>query len=350
MRIGVNTIHLVPGSGEEDYFLRCLLRTLRAGYRDLEFVLFTDPLNDVSFSEWPRVCLQGADREVRFSNIEGMLRRAVADANVERLLTPFASAPVKCPVPTVPYIMEPELPDTSEGSGLGWTNRRPKDLSRAAEGASAIIVPTEFARRRILDTLQIPLNKMVVAHPGVDHAVTAPQPCTIEKPYILAVGPTYPRRNVELLLAAFERIRDKIPHSLVVVGEMGQAEPPVWGPRVLRIQRCPSEQLAGLYQHCELVVCPLLESCSGISVLEAMFCGARVVAGKIGAIPETARSAPIYCDPTRVTTLAGMILYAINEEDSQRQHRIRSGQQIAGEYTWARCAERVLIALKRPAD
>lgn len=350
MRVGVNTIYLVPGSGEEEYFLRCLLRTFSLEHPDVEFVLFTDPVNDAAFSSWQRVCLEGAERETRFSRIEHMLQEIVEAEQVDRLLTPFITAPIHCPVPTVPYIMEPEMLDVAAEGGGFWINRKVKDLVRAAENAAALIVPTEFARKRILRTLEIPMNKMVVAPPGVNHAVTAPQPCTIETPYLLTVGPTHPHRNTERLLQAFERIRDRVPHNLVVVGEAGQAEPASWGPRVLRIQRCPSEQLAGLYQHCDLVVCPLLEPCSGISVLEALYCGARVVAGKVGAIPEVARSAPIYCEPTQVSSIAATILYAINEEEPQRKQRIRSGKQIAGEYTWSRCTERVLIALRRQPE
>jgi len=346
----VNTIYLVPGSGEEDYFLRCLLHTFTAEYPEIELVLFTDPVNDAAYAQWNRVCLSGAERETRFSHIESMLQQAVHDEGIDRLLTPLASAPTRCGCPTVPYIMEPEMLDIAAEGGPYWINRKRKDLVRAAENAAALIVPTEFARKRILKHLEIPLNKMVVARPGVNHAVTTPQPCTIETPYLLSVGPTHTHRNTERLLQAFERIANTIPHNLVVVGEPGQAEPSTWGPRVLRINRCPSDQLAGLYQHCDLVVCPLLEPCSGIPVLEAMYCGARVVAGKVGAIPEVARSAPFYCDPASVSSIVSTILYGLSEEESLRKQRIRSGKQIAGEYTWSRCAERVLIAFNRKPE
>ena len=65
----------------------------------------------------------------------------------------------------------------------------------------------------------------------------------------------------------------------------------------MRIQQCPENALAGLYQHCEAVICPSFYEGSGVTALEAMRAGAQLVAGRVGAIPEFAGNAPISAIP-----------------------------------------------------
>lgn len=347
MRIGVNCVHLAPKSGEADIFLRNTLRALRTGHPEIELILFTDPVNDPSYEGWERVCVGGLGRESFFSRADSAFRRAVQSARIDRLLTPLATAPPKPPAAMTPFVMDLRVLDPAPSPHHWWGEVRPRDLRKAAARASTIIVPSEYARRRLLDGLSVPLERILVAVPGSDHVSGATRPCPVARPFLLSVCDPEDHDKIPALVQVYERVRGEIPHNLIIVGEPSELEPPDWGDGIMRIHSLPVEQLTGLYQNADLTICAVDKNGSGIKVLEALASGARVLVPRTGAIPDLARSAPIYCDPSSVPSMANALLHALEEPPEEHARRVRSGRQAVAEHTWARCADRVAAALRR---
>ncbi len=346
MRIGVNTIHLTPGGGEEDTYLREAMRALREAKPDWEFIFFTDPQNHDSYDGWERICVNPS--ESRFTSSESLFRRVITSAAVDRLLSPAATAPIRCPSPIVPFIVSLGPLDESGEDSLLWSECRIKDLKRVAEKASVMVAASEYARKRLLNGLGMPLDRIVVAGPGVGHICQLePPPHMVEEPYLLALCQGQMRNRASMQIRAFERISRDIPHTLVLLGETEEEAPASITERIIRLSHCPAEQLPGLYRYADLVLYPAVADPSGMTVIEALHCGARILTGKTGAIPEMARSAPFYCDPLSESALSALTLHAISESAEQREHRTKSGRQIAGQHTWRQCAERLVIALQR---
>jgi glycosyltransferase involved in cell wall biosynthesis len=151
-----------------------------------------------------------------------------------------------------------------------------------------------------------------------------------------------------MLLAVMKKLwSENLSHSLVVVGRAGVEEPADWGPGVVRVESVPQNQLAALYQHCELTVLPAGYAGSGLSVLEAMRAGSTVVCPRVGGIPEVAHTTPIYFNPDNAGDLAAAIRRGLSERPSERKNRHSAGRKIAREYTWEACTLKVLQALRR---
>jgi len=220
-------------------------------------------------------------------------------------------------------------------------------MANVYANAAVVVAPSEFIQQELLDLFNVPLNKVVVAPLGADDAFAEPQPCMVEKPYLLLVGTTRPSKNVTRLRQALSRLRGEIPHSLVVVGKAGECEPEEWGAGVVRIERCPTAQLAGLYQHCDLFICASLYEGSGVTILEAMRAGARIVSSRVGGIPELADKVPTYLNHENVDSIVAAIRWALNETRDERDERTRAGQHLAAQYTWEQCALKTLSAFKR---
>ncbi len=229
MRIGVNCVHLVPKSGDADVFLRNTLLALRRGHPKIELVLFTDPVNDSSYEGWHRICVGTLGRESFFSHAENTFRRAVQSAQVDRLFTPLATAPAKCSAPIVPFVMDMGILDTSQRATHWWGEVRPRDLRKAALRASAVVVPSEYARRRLLEGLSVPLECILVAIPGSDHVPGTTHPCPVAKPFLLSVCDPEDHDKIPELVQVYQRVRAEIPHNLIIVGEPSEIEPPDWG-------------------------------------------------------------------------------------------------------------------------
>lgn len=338
MRIAINTVGVKPGSGGgEEHFLRRSLAALRGLQTPLELVLITDEENDASFDGFER-------RQVR---IEGEVPGVAAESGADALLTSLDRAPAKCPVPAVLYVLQ--LYDLRRnGKKKRLFGSSPLDVARdKAQAAAAIVVPSDFMRGEVLELLGVPLDRIVVAPLGVDERLAEPQPCIVEKPYFLFVGSLSERKNMPMLLEAFQRLEDEVPHNLVIVGQPTPDEPDYWGPRVVRIDRVGTAQLAGLYQHSDLVVIPSKYEGSGVLVLEALKAGARVAVGRVGGVPEVAGDAPIFFNAESADSLVAAMRRATQEGASDRERRSRSAQQVSSGWSWERTARQLMSAFRK---
>jgi len=350
MLVGINTVSPLPGHEENQAdYLRRLLPALHAQRPDLRFVIFTGPTTHEIFDGWDRQLMapreQWGRRQPFF--LQRTIQREAARLGVGVLVTPFEVAFRKPKVPTVLLATDLQPWERAVAKG-GWINE--KRMARAAkrcQGAHVIVVPSKFIQDRLLELLGVGIDRVVVAPPGVDSTFAEDQPPMAQQPYILAVGDTHEVKNLPRLRAALRQMKGEMAHSLVVVGRSGNAEPENWGPRVMRIDQCPVAQLAGLYQHSDLFVCPSLYDGSGRRVLEAMRAGARIVASCVGAIPEVGKSIPLFFNPESVSSIVATLRRALKESASERETHLRVGQKVAAQYTWERCAQQVLLAIEK---
>ncbi len=346
MIIGINTLTIEPGrGGGNEHYLRNVLETIRAVQPKADFVVFTTELNHDSFEPWERV--QVAGRTAAFGKFESRLERAVKRSDVDVLFTPLNAALQKSPVPQVPFALE-LMGFEREYRDLSPFDTSPlKTAKRICRDARAIVVPSGYLQRRLLELLEVPLDKIVLAPLGVSEAFGEPQPAVVEAEYVLTVGNVHRFKNMSGLRDALGRFSGKVPASLVVAGQPCEAEPEDWGDSVIRVHRCPTSHLAALYQHCTICVCPSLYEGSAVTVLEAMRAGAPVAASRVGGIPEACKDVPVYFDPQSLNGMMSSIRRLLDEDEESRERRVRSGKQIAAEFTWEQCAWKTLSAFRK---
>lgn len=339
MLVGIDTLGLRPskGGGEEIY-LRNVLAKMNQFERSARFLVFTDPDNHNSYEPYERVCVEDPDT----------LDRLALEHKADLLFSSVLRAPTRGDVPIVLYAMElRSLVSDNHSRRRGAAAAHLKEIKHLCARTRAFVAPSNFMKQQILDVLEVPLNRTLVAPLGVAEAFGTPQDCIIEKPYILLVGNTHSYKNYDAVIEAFERIWRDVPHSLVIVGQPFEAEREDWGERVIRIDRVPVPQLAGLYQHCALFVCASSYEGSGVTVLEALKGGALVASGRVGGIAEIASDAPIFFNTSSVDSLVAALRRGVQEEEGSRARRSRSGKQLASEYTWERCATQTMSAFRR---
>ena len=348
MLVGINALTLdVQRGGGESRYLRMVLRTMRELQPDTEFVVFTDPDNHDALEGWDRECIEGGGRFGVFGGVDAQIERAAKRRGVDLVFSSLWAAPSHLSVPLVLYALDLRKFEDKYQRENRKTAPSPKLAKRICASAAAIVAPSEFVRRKFLELLGSPLNAVIVAPLGVDPAFGQSYTCGIQEPFLLTVGGTHAFRNVKGLRDAFELLKGEIPHDLVVAGAPCEAEPPDWGDRVMRVESCPVTYLAGLYHHCDVFIQPGVDEGSGITVLEAMRSGTTVVASRTGGIPEVAGDTPIYFNHESLASFVSSIRWAVQESAEQRMNRTKFGRQVAGEYTWEKCAWKTLSAFKR---
>lgn len=125
--------------------------------------------------------------------------------------------------------------------------------------------------------------------------------------YLLMVSTLEPRKNHQLLVAAWERLKyTSMPDlKLVVVGGQGweyqpilqQFQPWVEQGELFHLSNVPSSELQVLYKHAAITICPSVAEGFDYSGIEAMRCGGLVLASDIPVHREIYGSASDYFDP-----------------------------------------------------
>lgn len=105
--------------------------------------------------------------------------------------------------------------------------------------------------------------------------------------------------------------------------------------------RVPRSDLTALYSSAQAFVFPSLFEGLGLPLVEAMICGAPVIASDRGAIPEVTGSAALIGDAEDERTLAAHITAVLSDPDLTQQLRTR-GFARAADFSWTKTARRVL--------
>lgn len=161
------------------------------------------------------------------------------------------------------------------------------------------------------------------------------------RPYILFVGTIEPRKNVPLLLDAFALLRRHLDAQLVLVGARGWLSEPIYtrfnqlglGDHARFVGSLPEEDLAVLYSHAGVLALPSLYEGFGLTVLEAMACGAPVLSSNAGPLPEIAGDAAVLLPPHDASAWASALYDMLTNAPLADELR-RRGFGRAGAFSW----------------
>jgi glycosyltransferase involved in cell wall biosynthesis len=208
-----------------------------------------------------------------------------------------------------------------------------------------VLTPSQYVKQKIVQRFGI--RNVTVTPNGVDPAVFHPdaKQTRLDLParYVLFVGTLEPRKNLELLLRAWEEIKEEFKETwLIIVGVNGNVFRDVHYPAPMERVCFPGyvddETLAGLYAGATLFVLPSREEGFGLPALEAMASGTPVVVSDGGALPEVVGEAGmIFClsNPEGLTN----VLKECLSNAGLRSALTEKGLRRAGEFSWQATAE-----------
>lgn len=237
-------------------------------------------------------------------------------------------------------------------------------MPRIIKRARLLITPSNYTKIRIQDTFWISPDKIKVVPSGVNLDLFRSNPIQDQQhirniymmgvPYCLVVGSLEPRKNLGRLFQAWKLSRAaKNGYHLIVVGTGGQMfRRPDIDPlpeNVLLAGMLGDQELVSLYAGARAFILPSLYEGFGLTVLEAMACGAPVVASNMGAIPETAGEAAIYFNPVEVEDIAQAVDQVTGDSELQEVLR-KKGFERVKEYTWDRTANQIWNLLQGVRD
>lgn len=244
-----------------------------------------------------------------------------------------------------------------------WRKRQAYQLflSHSIRQASYIITISDYTQAELLRRFPAASAKSRRVYHGCGREYTPMPDRRLAEPtlqkmgltdeFVLTLGGTEPRKNVRSLVEIFRarwQAGDKTP-QLAIVGEDWRGNSPAgWAvtPNVVFVGRVESEELLHLYNRCLFFAFPSLLEGFGFPVLEAMGCGAPVVAMRASSIPEVAGAATILVDPGKPAELAEACQRLI-EDSELRSKLVTLGRARAAEFTWNRTVQETLAIYRQ---
>ena len=364
MRIGIDAHYLGnQKTGNETYTLNLMraLARVDSGHNDYSIYLTN-----------PEVAAQQVVADPRFQNRLlkpsaamlriplvfpcELLRRPVDILHAQYFIPPFVSCKTVLTVHDISFEDRPELFRPLHRFSL--RSLVPGSIRRAEK----VFVVSEWLKQSIVERYEISPEKIVVTHLATSQnflrqdvesarAYTAAN-FGLTEPFLLYVGNIVPGKNVEGILKAFVCLRrntsmhDK---KLVIVG------PKLWGwPAVcsliekLKLQDhvlctgyVSQEDLPKFYSACDVFLFPSFSETFGLPVLEAMSCGAPVVASSRGALPEITDGAALLVNPEEPEEIAAAV-YQILNDPRVGSDLARKGIERSRTFSWEATAAKTL--------
>jgi alpha-1,3-rhamnosyl/mannosyltransferase len=226
-----------------------------------------------------------------------------------------------------------------------------RDYARLAESharrADAIVTNSKYTASLVESTFGIPQNRIHICSPGPPVWQRLPMRGRKRDGYVLFLGTLEARKNVGVLLDAYQRLieTDSGAPPLLLAGKQGHAaagwlerivQPPLAG-RVQHLGYVPLEQREALYAGARLLVMPSRDEGFGMPVLEAMSAGVPVIAANRGALPEVLGAAGMLVNGDDVKELANAMRRMLSDEPFACEC-IDRGIARAREFSWERAA------------
>ena len=373
VRIGVDAqwLEYPQRTGVARYLLSVLYEFGRVPDGRHEYVLFSrSPLPESWLAEPPFTQVHiDPDRTVgAFTWRNVLLPEAVRRNRTDVLLSPAYASPVFLKGRSVVVIHDisfqahPEWFTFKDRLAL----RTPSRLS--ALRADAVVTDSAFTKQEIVTRFRVPPNHIHAIPLAVGEQFTGDQDpsslaAVLEKygiigPYIINVGAIFSRRNLPVLLRAFARILDQVPHALVVVGPnrtvphenmQALAHRLGIGTRTVFVDFAADEDVAPLYTGADVSAYLSVYEGFGLPALESLACGTPVVASDRASVPEVVGEAGVFVDPNDTEAVANALLSVLANDETRAELSLK-GIQHAARFSWRRTAGATLEVLERVAN
>ncbi len=223
----------------------------------------------------------------------------------------------------------------------------------AARRAAAVFTVSHHSRQDIVELLSVDPRRVAITPNAAGPAFkplppggreAAARELGLPPAFILGVGNPKPHKNLGALIEARRGLGPAAPPLVLVglgPGELAAAQP---GPDLILLPRLDDRQLAIAYGAARAVVIPSLYEGFGLPALEALACGAPLIASNRASLPEVVGQAGLLVEP-EAESLARALGQVLADE-GLRARLAQAGPGQAARFSWRRAASTALTVFR----
>lgn len=220
-----------------------------------------------------------------------------------------------------------------------------------------LLAISEATRRDAIEILGVPAERVVNISGAVEsifvrkefsteEARTITSRFGIVRPFVLYTGNSDYRKNLEGMLGAYARLPGEVRsrHQLVLnqVGDEGEFRRRIQklglgSKEIVVTDRVSDADLVALYNLCKVFVFPSFYEGFGLPIIEAMACGAPVIAANNSSLPEIMGRNDALFDASKPEAIASA-LQRLLSDDTLRQDLADYGVRRGREFSWEKTA------------
>lgn len=250
--------------------------------------------------------------------------------------------------------LEPSLPWSHTPAHRTFARRVGMKMQRLVNRASLFFVVSQFTRRRVVELLNVPEEKVVVVGNGVEDAFFIDSLDPPAKPslapdgaYVLMVGGLSDRKGAAQAAALAQTLLTRQSDISIIVAGMSD---PSWVvrtahlPNIKHIGYVPAQSLPALMHHSIALYFPSRYEGFGIPVIEAMAAGTPVIASAHSSLPEVVGTAGAVIPDDHPAETADLV-QAFAKRTLARDSYVEAGRARALDFRWPLCVARLRDAL-----
>ena len=362
MKIGINGRFLVAKRTGVQRAAYNLIKTLIEIDRENEYVIFTG-VDQISALEWnyPNVKVVGdslrPNESFRNHFWEQVRLPALARRHkIDILHSPANVAPLFYKGKSIIHIHDLCFVVNPQWYSFAFRTVYNLIIPQLAKRATKVITNSNNSKNDLLQYFELPAERVSLVYWAVDDTFSLPRIKPEneigigETDFILYVGSLEPRKNINVLIEAYEQLRHQYPAiktKLILIG----GESPLFASVQLRAREFRDDvvfkgfvtdaELSEYYRRAKLVAYPSLYEGFGLPPLEAMASGVPVVTSSTSSIPEVVGGAAILVNPRDREHLT-RALHRVLVDQELRAAMVREGYLQVAKFNWYRVARGVL--------
>ncbi|MDH5603756.1 MAG: glycosyltransferase family 4 protein, partial [Cyclobacteriaceae bacterium] len=220
-------------------------------------------------------------------------------------------------------------------------------LKYSAVHADAVVAVSESTKADLIRYYHIAPEKIHVVYQGIGEVFYRPLEARVleetkgvydlPERYLLYVGSIIRRKNLLSLVKAFHQLRDRIDHTLIVIGDGGDYKEEVkkfivengLKERVRFLQNVRQEELPPLYRLADVFIYPSEYEGFGIPLVEALSQNTPVITTRKSSLKEVGGDAATYVEPEEISAFAEKMFQLITNQELRSSCISKGKEQIA---------------------
>ena len=177
------------------------------------------------------------------------------------------------------------------------------------------------------------------------------------KKFILFLGTLEPRKNVDNIIKAYDKLRKNnnfYEYKLVIAGGKGWKNKNIYNAfknskyknDIKFLGYVENKDKNYLYNLADLFIYPSFYEGFGLPPLEAMACGCPVITSSVSSLPEIVGSAGIMVNPHDISEISQAMNDVLSDKNLQNKLS-QKGIKKAKEFNWEKSAKKYLFCLKK---